>query len=67
VNSQFRLFNVEGDTSWVTGNVTGKRVEGNLHIIDIEISCTNQRGEVSTTGSGSTILPARAAGAVVPG
>ena len=67
VNSQFRFFNVEGDTTWVRGTVTGKRVERDVHIVDVELRCVNQRGEVSTTGGGSVILPARAGGAVVPG
>ena len=67
VNSQFRFFNVEGDTSWITGTVTGKRVEGKLHFIDIDIQIVNQREEVSTTGGGSVILPTRAAGSFVPG
>jgi acyl dehydratase len=67
VNSQFRKFNVEGDTTFITGTVTGKRVERNLHIVDIEIRCMNQRDELQTPGSGTVILPARAPGAVVPG
>ncbi len=67
VNSQFRFFNVEGDTTWLHGTVTGKRVERGLHIVDIDIRTLNQRDEVSTTGGGSVILPARAPGAVVPG
>ena len=40
VNSQFRFFNVEGDTTWLHG--TGRPASGskrNLHIVDIDIRC----------------------------
>jgi len=67
IASQFRFFNVEGDTTWITGTVTGKRVEGSLHLVDVDIRCVNQREEVSTTGGGSMVLPTRAPGAFVPG
>ncbi len=67
VNSQFRFFNVEGDATWVHGLVTGKRIEGNLYIVDLELRCVNQRDQVSTTGGGSIVLPTHQPGSTVPG
>ena len=67
VNSQFRFFNVEGDATWVHGLVTGKRIEGNLYLVDLELRCVNQRDQVSTTGGGSIVLPTHQPGSTVPG
>jgi hypothetical protein len=63
-NFEFRQFNYIGDVQWCEGRVTGKRREGDLSVIDIEMSCTNQRGARSTLGSASVLLPSREFGAV---
>lgn len=63
---EFRKFNVEADTTWITGKVVGKRVKGTVHLIEIEIDSVNQRGESSTPGGGWVILPSRHAESFVP-
>jgi hypothetical protein len=47
------------------GDFHAKRTEGLHHIADLEVAATNQRGEVTSPGSASVILPSRTAGAVV--
>ena len=42
----------------------GKRREGDLNIVDLEVWCENQRGEVATPGTASVLLPSRERGPV---
>lgn len=64
MTSEYRLFNFVGDVQWVKGRVVSKHVEGAHHVVDIELSCENQRGEVSAPGSARLILPSKANGDV---
>jgi acyl dehydratase len=59
LSGQFRRFNYIGDTTWVKGRVTGKSVEGDLHVVDLDVWCENQRGEVSAPGQARVVLPSR--------
>lgn len=59
-----RRFNYLGDTQWCRAKVTGKRVEGDLNMVDVEMWCENQRGEITTPGSAVVLLPSRERGAV---
>lgn len=61
---EHRKFNYVGDTTWVTGEVVGKRSEGDDRLVDIELRCTNQRGEVTTPGTATIMLPSRETGDV---
>jgi acyl dehydratase len=63
-NMEFRQFNYLGDVQWCEGKVTGKRSEGDLNIVDIEMSCTNQRGAKTTLGTAAVLLPSREHGPV---
>jgi hypothetical protein len=40
-------------------------VEGTRHLVHIEVKATNQRGEVTSPGTATVMLPSRAAGAVI--
>lgn len=62
---QSRAFNFMGDTTICTGQVVAKRVEGRHHVVDLELAGTNQRGETTTPGKATVILPTRADGAIV--
>lgn len=53
---------VEGETWWCKGKVTGKRVEGDEHLVDCEIWVENGRGERTTPGNATVVLPSRGAG-----
>lgn len=63
-SSEIRKFNYVGDTHVFTGEVVGKRVEGDLHLVDIEMRGTNQRDVVTCPGQATVALPSRDAGAV---
>jgi acyl dehydratase len=57
---KIRRHNPEGDLLVITGAVTGKRVEGGRHLVEIAQEARNQDGELSATGSGVVELPTRA-------
>jgi hypothetical protein len=57
--SKIRRHNPEGDLLFITGKVTGKRVEGGRHLVDIEQEARNQDGELSIVGTGTVELPKR--------
>ena len=65
MSNQFRAFNYHGDIQWVKGTVTGKEVDGEGHpLVHLDMSCENQRGEITAPGKATVILPSRASGPV---
>lgn len=50
----------EGETWWCKGNVTKKYIENDEHLVDCEIWLENGKGDKTTTGSATVILPSRA-------
>ena len=64
---QFRLFNVEGDTNWVSGEVVRKWGDGSQHMVEVEIRIVNQRGDINTAGGAEAVLPSRENPYQVPG
>ncbi|MEZ5852420.1 MAG: MaoC family dehydratase N-terminal domain-containing protein [Hyphomicrobiaceae bacterium] len=56
---KIRRHNPEGDLLFIKGRVTGKRVEGGRHLIDIEQEAHNQDDELSVLGTGTVELPSR--------
>ena len=48
-----------GDTTTWKGKVTGKQVKGSDHIVECEYWAENHRGQVSTRGTATVILPTR--------
>jgi hypothetical protein len=61
---EHRKFNYIGDTTWITGTVVGKRAEGPHYLADLELECINQRGEITSPGTATVILPSRDHGPV---
>ncbi|MCH2170580.1 hypothetical protein MK489_07330 [Myxococcota bacterium] len=62
---EFRRFNYVGDTHWMRGRVTRKYLaEGDRPAVDLEVWGENQRGEITTPGSASVLLPSREHGPV---
>jgi len=51
----------EGETWWCKGKVTNKRVEDDRHIVECEIWVENGKGERTTPGSATVILPSKKA------
>ena len=57
--NELRRFNIEGDTTWISGKVSRKWVEGDQHLVECETSCQNQRGEPTGTGRAEIVLPSK--------
>lgn len=63
---QVRGFNFLGDTHWCTGEITRKYKIDDSHLVDIEVRATNQRGEVTTPGTATVILPSASGAITLP-
>ena len=62
---EFRQFNYVGDTQWLRGTVTRRYLaEGGRPAVDVEMACENQRGQVTSPGRATILLPSRAHGPV---
>ena len=65
LDCEFRKFNYVGDTQWLRGTVTRKYLAaGERPAIDLDIRAENQRGELTTPGHATILLPSREHGAV---
>ena len=65
LDCEFRTFNYVGDTQWLGGTVARRYLaEGDRPAVDIELQATNQRGEVTTPGHATVLLPSREHGPV---
>ncbi|MDO8716159.1 MAG: hypothetical protein Q7J73_05065, partial [Dehalococcoidales bacterium] len=51
----------EGETWWCKGKVTKKYVENNDYFLACEIWVENGKGEITTPGKATVILPSRTA------
>ena len=49
----------EGETWWCKGKVSKKYIEGDRHYVDCDIWVENGKGEVTTLGKATVILPSR--------
>ena len=59
VRVDLRRFNLVGDTTWCKGRVTRKYEVDGQKLVDLEIWADNQRGETTTKGVASVVLPSR--------
>jgi acyl dehydratase len=64
LENRLRRFNYIGDLTTVRGRVTATLVVDGRHVAEIEIHCTNQRGEDTAPGRVLVLLPSRADGPV---
>ena len=65
LDCQFRRFNYVGDTQWLRGTVGRKYLAaGDRPAVDLELEAVNQRGEVTTPGHATILLPSREQGPV---
>jgi acyl dehydratase len=65
LDCEFRTFNYVGDTQWLRGTVVRRYLaDGDRPAVDLEVSATNQRGELTTPGHATVLLPSRAHGPV---
>lgn len=59
IRTQMRRFNTMGDTTWCKGMVTRKYIKDGHALVDLEVWGENQRGEITTPGIATVILPSR--------
>jgi acyl dehydratase len=65
LDCQFRRFNYVGDTHWMRGRVVRKFLAaGDRPAVELEIHGENQRGEITTPGHATILLPSREHGPV---
>ena len=65
LDCEFRKFNYVGDTQWLRGRVVRKYLaDGDRPAVDLDLEAVNQRGEVTTPGHATILLPSREHGAV---
>lgn len=65
LDCEFRKFNYVGDTQWLEGTITRKYMtEDDRLAVDLELRATNQRGELTTPGHATILLPSREYGPV---
>jgi acyl dehydratase len=65
VRTEMRRFNTVGDSTWCKGRVSRKYIKDRHALVDIEIWGENQRGEMTTPGVATVILPSRDANITV--
>ena len=59
ITASYRRFNLTGDTQFIKAKVTRTYREGEEFLVDVEVWCENQRGEVTAPGSATVMLPSR--------
>jgi hypothetical protein len=65
LDCEFRLFNYVGDTQWLRGTVTRHYLaEGGRPAVDLDLRAENQRGQLTTPGHATILLPSRRHGPV---
>jgi hypothetical protein len=65
LDCQFRKFNYVGDTHRMQGRVTRKYLaEGDRPAVDLDVWGENQRGEITTPGHATILLPSHGHGEV---
>jgi len=64
-SSTIRKFNYIGDLHVMQGEVTGKRIEGEDHLVDVTARGINQRGDTTCIANGTIMLPSKTNGPVV--
>jgi acyl dehydratase len=65
LDCEFRRFNYVGDTHWMRGRVTRKLlVDGDRPAVELDVWGENQRGETTTPGHATVLLPSREYGPV---
>ena len=59
LDTRIQLPNIFGDTQWLKGRVGKKYTESDGHLVDIDFHAENQRGESTTPGHATVLLPSR--------
>jgi hypothetical protein len=65
LDCEFRRFNYVGDTQWLRGTVTRRYLaDDDRPAVDLDLEAVNQRGELTTPGHATILLPSREHGSV---
>jgi acyl dehydratase len=65
LDCEFRKFNYVGDLHTVSGTVVRKYLaDGDRPAVDLDLAAVNQRGEITTPGHATILLPSRSHGPV---
>lgn len=56
---EIRKFNYMGDTQFISAEVTGKRQEKGLNLVELRVTMTNQRGEETVRCNAAIALPSK--------
>jgi hypothetical protein len=64
LDCEFRKFNYVGDTQWLSGTVTSRYLAHGCPAVDVELQAVNQRGELTTPGHATILLPSTELGPV---
>jgi hypothetical protein len=65
LDCEFRQFNYVGDTQWLGGKITRHyRADGDRPAVDVDLWAQNQRGQITTPGHATILLPSREHGPV---
>jgi len=59
LESKIREHNLKGDVTWCSGEVVDKRVDGDEHLVDVELEAVDQRDRVTADGSAVIRLPSK--------
>lgn len=59
LSMRFPTFNIMGDTTWCFARVINKRVDGDKHLVQLEVWNNNQLGFKVTEGSAEICLPSK--------
>ncbi len=54
-----RRFNIQGDTQFCRASISAKYMKDGFALVDLDIEGVNQRGEVTTPGMATVILPSK--------
>lgn len=66
IRMEARMFNLQGDTTFINGKVVKKYVQDRCALLDIEMTGINQRGELTSPGFATVMLPARGVTTRIP-
>ncbi|MDO8672512.1 MAG: MaoC family dehydratase N-terminal domain-containing protein [Dehalococcoidia bacterium] len=64
LSAELRRFNLVGDTTWCRGRVVNKEIRDGDYLVECEIWCVDQRGEITAPGRAIALLPSRVGGSV---
>ncbi len=60
MDDSIRKFNYQGDTQFMTGKITAKRIDTDgRHVVDVEMHMVNQRDDETAYAAGTVALPSR--------